>query len=250
MNTKRTTEETDEIQSFCFSEVTECSYLPDQYERLIIAQPEPGKKIGKKLTSILSRSGFRRSGLVNYRPCCIGCSACHSYRVSTEHFNPNRSQNRCLKKNSDIVVRVLPAKTSKEHYELFRHYLQIRHQNSVMEQMSLNDYETLILNSTTESVLLEFRDVDQKLLMVAVTDILDDGLSACYTFFDPREVKRSLGTLGILTQIRLAKKFSLPWVYLGYWVPGSSSMNYKKHFRPGEVFINERWLDIESALEL
>lgn len=236
-------------EHFGMTALADCSYIPGQNERLLVAIPNPGTHFGKRASSILSRLGFRRSGTMNYRPACPNCKACLSYRVPVDLFKPDRSQRRCLDKNEDLYCTILPRQVTEEHYALFDKYLKSRHQGSIMENMTIDDYRQMVMDTTTETVLLEFRTRDGELKMVAVTDVFDDGISACYTFFDPDEPKRSLGSFGVLTQIFLARRYGLKWAYLGYWVPQCGNMAYKSRFKPAEVFMDDRWISAESALK-
>lgn len=236
-------------EHFGMTGLSDCSYIPGQNERLLVAIPNPGTHFGKRASSILSRLGFRRSGSMNYRPACPGCNACLSYRVPVDLFKPDRSHRRCMTRNEDLYCTILPRQVTDEHYALFDKYLKSRHQGSIMENMTIDDYRMMVMDTTTETVLLEFRTKEGELKMVAITDVFDDGLSACYTFFDPDDSKRSLGSFGILTQIFLARRYGLKWTYLGYWVPQCGNMAYKSRFKPAEVFTDDRWISVESALK-
>lgn len=214
-----------------------CSYLPGRLARNLVADPAV---TDNHLYTQLAALGFRRSGEHIYRPHCRGCTACRSLRVAATQFQPNRAQRRVWARNQDLQVHVLEAKFQDEHFELFARYIETRHPGGGMDPASPDNYWSFVTSSWCPTWLYELRS-DQRLLAVAVVDRLADGLSAVYTFFDPSEEARSLGTFAILWQIAEARQLGLDWVYLGYWVEPCAKMAYKARFNPHEIFVAERW---------
>ena len=214
-----------------------CSYLPNHWARNLVADPTV---TDDQLYSRLAALGFRRSGDHVYRPHCRGCAACRSLRIPVERFRPNRGQRRVWARNQDLQIRVLEAEFLDEHFELFARYIRARHPGGGMDPASPENYWSFVTSRWCPTWLCEFRR-DRELLAVAVADRLEDGLSAVYTFFDPLQDGRGLGTHAILWQIDEARRLGLHWVYLGYWVERCDKMAYKSRFTPHEVFIAERW---------
>ncbi|PIE82844.1 MAG: arginyltransferase [Candidatus Contendobacter odensis] len=214
-----------------------CNYLSDRQARNLVADPDVANNV---LYTQLAHLGFRRSGNHIYRPHCRGCKACRSLRIPVEHFRPNRSQRRVLMRNQDLQVAVMDATFQDEHFDLFAHYVAKRHAKAGMDPAEPEDYWSFVNSLWCSTKLYEVR-CGQRLLAIAVTDYLDDGLSAVYTFFDPQEHVRGLGTFAILQQIAEAKRKGLQWVYLGYWIENCDKMVYKKRFNPHEIYIAEGW---------
>lgn len=217
-----------------------CSYLPERQAITLFADPNFPKN--RQLYTALAGSGFRRSGTHLYIPHCRDCNACISVRVSAAGFRPTRSQKRTWRKNSDLTVRELPAAYDDEHFELYRRYLSHRHADGGMDNPSPEAYMDFLTASWTDTMFYEIR-AGQKLVAVAVTDLMDDGLSAVYTFYDPDETARSPGRFAILYQIERAASLGLDWLYLGYWIRQSDKMRYKSEYRPQQVYINNNWHD-------
>ncbi|MBL8259788.1 MAG: arginyltransferase [Candidatus Competibacteraceae bacterium] len=214
-----------------------CSYLPGRQARNLVA--DPGATDGRLYTQ-LAELGFRRSGDHVYRPHCRGCMACRSLRIPVERFRPNRAQRRIWNRNRDLTVRVIDAEFKQEHFELFGRYLKTRHASGGMDPDNPENYWSFITSRWSPTGLGEFRR-DRALVAVAVMDRLDNGLSAVYTFFDPEEKARGLGTYAILWQVAEARRLGLQWLYLGYWVEQCDKMAYKTRFKPHEIFVAERW---------
>ena len=220
-----------------------CSYLPDRQARSQVATPT--HLIDGDAYSALIRAGFRRSGQFTYRPHCGDCEACVPVRVEVAAFVPNRTQWRVLKRNRHLSARFLPLDFRPEHYALYRAYLGHRHSGGGMDKDEPEQYTQFLLSSNVDSVLVEFRDGDV-LVMVAVIDHVESGLSAVYTFFDPERAHASLGVYGILWQIELARRLELPHLYLGYWIEASRKMAYKTQYAPLEGLVEGRWQQLEA----
>ena len=216
----------------------DCSYLPGRRARSQVATPT--HMIDAHAYSALIRAGFRRSGQFTYRPHCEQCDACVPVRVEVCRFTPNRTQRRCLKRNRHLSARFLPLDFNDEHYQLYRSYLGSRHAGGGMDRDGPDQYTQFLLSSNVDSVMVEFRD-GETLVMVAVVDQIDEGISAVYTFFDPARDRDSLGVYGVLWQIELAKRLELPYLYLGYWIGESRKMAYKQLYPPLEGLIDGRW---------
>jgi len=216
----------------------DCSYLPGRRARSQVATPT--HMIDAHAYSALIRAGFRRSGQFTYRPHCEQCHACVPVRVEVDRFTPNRTQRRCLKRNRHLSARFLPLDFKDEHYQLYRSYLGSRHAGGGMDRDGPDQYTQFLLSSNVDSVMVEFRD-GETLVMVAVVDQIEDGISAVYTFFDPARDRDSLGVYGVLWQIELAKRLELPYLYLGYWIGESPKMAYKQQYPPLEGLIDGRW---------
>jgi len=209
-----------------------------------------------ELNDLLTHGGFRRSQSIAYRPACETCRACVSVRVVVEDFRPTRSMRRVAERNSDLVTEMrVPVPTS-EQYSVFRGYLDSRHRDGGMADMTVLDYAMMVEDSHVETRIVEFRrrGPDSRitgrgngpLLGVALTDVLSDGLSMVYSFFDPDAGGRSLGTFIILDHISRARRLGLPYVYLGYWVKGSKKMDYKGRFLPQERLTGDGWTRVET----
>ncbi len=243
------TREPRDAPQFYLTAPSACPYLPSRLERKVFTH-----LVGRRAASIndaLTQSGFRRSQTIAYRPACEMCRACVSVRVCVDEFQPTRSFRRVLQRNQDLVSFPIPAKPTADQYALFRSYLGERHGEGGMADMSILDFAMMIEDSHVQTKLIEYRRhgpdtaITKRgqgpLVAMCLTDILADGLSMVYSFYDPDQADRSLGTYMILDHIARAKAMGLPHVYLGYWVEGSRKMDYKARFTPQQRLGMNGW---------
>lgn len=231
-----------------------CPYLPGKEERKVFTHLV-GRRAGE-LNDILTHGGFRRSQTIAYRPACETCRACVSVRVPVAEFAPSASFRRVLKANRDLIGTLGPNQPSSEQYTLFRRYLDSRHADGGMIDMTVLDYAMMIEDSHIDTRLVEYRRRGPDsaingrgtgpLVATCLTDVLADGLSMVYSFYDPDLSDRSLGSFVILDHIARAHAMGLPYVYLGYWVEGSRKMAYKARFLPQERLMPQGWARFES----
>jgi len=222
-----------------------CPYLEGRMERKLFTALQG--EYAEKLNDALSKQGFRRSQNVLYRPSCAECAACLSARIRVADFKPSKSQRRVLRRNADLHREATSPWATEDQYALFRAYLDSRHADGGMADMDIFEFAAMIEETPIRSRVIEYaRDTGGKpdLAAVCLTDVLDDGLSMVYSFYDPGDSASSLGTYVILDHIRIAREAGLPYVYLGYWVPGSKKMGYKAKFSALEIYKGGEWHDL------
>ncbi len=220
-----------------------CSYMEGREAQNIY--PDPDKPMSNALYSQLIEHGFRRSGDMTYRPMCPNCQDCVPVRINVDQFKLSRSQRRCMNRNKDLRISVHPATFNPEHYQLYCSYLAARHLDGGMDDPTEESYLRFLTSKWSDTQFIEIHDKD-KLVAVAVTDYVNQGLSALYTFFDPSMDKRSLGIFGVLVQVNIAQSLGLPWVYLGYWIKDCRKMLYKQKFSAVECYINQQWQPLKT----
>jgi arginine-tRNA-protein transferase len=225
-----------------------CPYLDGRSERKLFTALQGDS--AERLNEALSKQGFRRSQNVLYRPSCAECTACLSARIRVADFVPSRSQRRTMKRNADLRREATSPWATEDQYALFRRYLDSRHSDGGMADMDIFEFAAMIEETPVKSRVVEYSAPPAQpggrrvLTAVCLTDVLDDGLSMVYSFYDPARVRDSLGTYIILDHVEIARRSGLPYVYLGYWVPGSRKMGYKSNFGALEIYKGGRWVDI------
>jgi leucyl-tRNA---protein transferase len=231
-----------------------CPYLPGRQERKVFTHLVGDK--AAELNDLLTHGGFRRSQSIAYRPACDLCRACVSVRVVADEFELSRNLRRVLSRNADLVSDMRNAVPTSEQYSVFRSYLDSRHHNGGMADMTVLDYAMMVEDSHVSTRIVEYRrrtpdtgitGKGGELIAAALTDVLSDGLSMVYSFFETAESDRSLGTYMILDHIALARKMGLPYVYLGYWIEGSTKMDYKGRFLPQQRLAPNGWIRVDAS---
>ena len=222
-----------------------CGYWADREARDLVLDPRDPRL--PQLYPMALDWGFRRSGDIVYRPSCAGCQACVAVRVPVATFRPDRSQRRCLKRNADVDARIVAPLRTAEHLALYRKYLTTRHRGGGMDDHGAPEFEQFLIGSWNQGRFLELREHgSHRLLAVAVTDLVDGALSAVYTFYDPDEAERGLGTLAVLKQLEWAARDGRAHLYLGYWIAGHAKMDYKRRFQPLEGFNGRGWARLQA----
>jgi leucyl-tRNA---protein transferase len=221
-----------------------CPYLPGRMERKVFTHLVGHDS--KNLNSQLSQGGFRRSQNIAYRPACDGCSSCVSVRVPVQSFDWSKSFRRTLKRNADMSSSIVPARATSEHYSLFRTYIDHRHSEGGMADMTVLDFAAMVDDTLVDSRIVEYRiptayKPEGELVAAVLVDLLNDGVSLIYSFYDPELEQRSLGTFIILDMIRRTARLALPYVYLGFWIKESHKMRYKARFLPQERLSPDGW---------
>lgn len=229
-----------------------CAYLPGWEERKVFTTLTGPTAVS--VNNALSLKGFRRSQSVIYRPACVGCSACMSIRIPVRHFRPSRSQRRVIRQNADLTRHPCEAWATETQYSVFRRYLDSRHAGGGMADMDAFDFASMVDETPVNSTVVEYAVGDpetggERMVAACLSDILADGLSMVYSFFEPDEAQRSLGAYMILDHLRLAEEMGLAHVYLGYWVAGSPKMDYKVSYRPFELCDGATWRRFSSREE-
>ena len=227
-----------------------CGYLPNKLAQSLIASPQ--HLIDANIYSGLITQGFRRSGKFAYRPHCENCRACIAVRLILSEFTPSRSQKRAYKQHSDLTARIMPLGYHHDHFELYAKYQAARHAEPELSEKTdqaqkdnhadTEQYRQFLCQSNVESFLVEFRDAHNQLKIVSVVDIVGDGASAVYTFYDTSNIKSSFGTYSIMWQTEWTKSLNLPYLYLGYWIAESEKMAYKQAFKPQQKLIDGEWV--------
>ncbi|WP_374011959.1 arginyltransferase [Pseudoxanthomonas koreensis] len=226
-----------------------CGYWPDRAARDLVLDPRD-PRLGTVYPQTLDW-GFRRSGDLIYRPHCSNCRACVAVRIPVAAFVPDRSQRRCMARNAGVETRIATAQRTPEHFDLYQRYLEARHHGGGMDGHGPAEFDQFLLGSWPDTRFVELReapagDAPGRLLAVAVTDRVPGALSAVYTFFDPDQATRGLGTLAILQQIQWARRDGLSHLYLGYWIAGHDKMDYKRRFHPLEAFDGRGWRPMQG----
>jgi leucyl-tRNA---protein transferase len=247
------TQHSRDTPQFYLTAPSPCPYLPGREERKVfthlVGERAPG------LNDLLTQGGFRRSQSIAYRPACETCRACVSVRVLVDEFRPTRNMRRVAERNADLIGEMRALVPTSEQYSVFRAYLDSRHRDGGMADMTVLDYAMMVEDSHVKTRVVEYRPRGPDtgftgrgagdLVSVALTDVLNDGLSMVYSFFEPAEAERSLGTLMILDHIERTRRLGLPYLYLGYWVQGSRKMDYKGRFLPQQRLTTEGWTRFE-----
>lgn len=223
---------------FYLSQPHDCGYFPNRRAMSLFADPDHPDSA--EAYAQLIALGFRRSGRTVYRPQCFGCHACIPFRVDATNFQPTRSQMRAWRRNQDITVENRPAEFCEEHFELYARYIAARHAGGGMDNPTREDFTRFLCQSIPNTCWYEFR-AGKQLLAVAVVDQFEDAFSAVYTYYDPGESQRSLGTYAVMWELAEARRLGKRWLYLGYWIENCAKMVYKQAFRPAEIFIDGQW---------
>lgn len=232
------------IPQFYLTRPAPCPYLPGRLERKVFTRLTGDH--ADALNDTLTHAGFRRSQNIAYKPTCEGCDACVSVRILVDAFEPSRSFRRVIQRNADLTSEVVEAWATEEQFVLLRRYLEARHHGGGMSDMTMYDFVAMVEDSTVKTHLVEYRAAGSegqpgRLIGVALTDVLSDGVSMVYSFFEPAVEDRSLGTFMVLDHVAQARRRRLPYVYLGYLVEGCRKMRYKARFGPLEALGPDGW---------
>ena len=220
-----------------------CPYLDGHVEQQLFTELSGTR--AQDVFEQLSAGGFRRSHHIAYKPACRGCAACVPVRIVADRFEMSQSWRRILRRNSDVTAQLRGKQITDEQYRLFRRYVAARHADGDMARMNRRDYAAMVVSSPVETELVEFRTEDGRMIAACIMDQMRDGLSAVYSFFDPAEAKRSLGSYMVLWMVKAARARNLDHVYLGFWIKDSSKMTYKRRFRPLEGFGPMGWAALD-----
>ena len=232
----------DQVKVNFFASTPEpCSYLENR--KSVSAFANPHVDMDMSTYNQLIRHGFRRSGGYIYRPHCPQCRECISVRIPVRQHRYSRNEKRTIRRNADIKINAMPGRFREEHFDLYRRYINSRHDEGSMANPSKNDYRRFLICDWTDTLFFEYR-LNRILIAVAVCDITDSGLSAVYTFFDPDYAERSPGHFAILNQIHESRLRDLDYLYLGYWIRDCGKMSYKRRYKPLEAYVNEQWIPL------
>ena len=220
-----------------------CSYLDNR--KSVSAFANPHMDMDMNTYNELIRHGFRRSGGYIYRPHCPHCQECISVRIPVRAHRYSRNEKRVIRRNSDLRISVMPSRYRDEHFDLYRRYINSRHNDGSMANPNKSDYHRFLICDWTDTLFYEYR-LNRILIAVAVCDLTDTGLSAVYTFFDPDHADRSLGHVAILNQIHETRLRDLDYLYLGYWIRNCSKMSYKRRYRPLEAYLRDQWITLND----
>jgi len=215
---------------------SECPYIAGQTEQRIAVDVS----LNPQAHDALARAGFRRVENWVYRPTCPACTACTPWRVDAQNFQPSRNLARIKRINHDLRRQITGPDVVAEHYDLFKSYVTQRHEDGQMAMMGPEEFQNMIVNSPIDTILVNYHD-DDRLVATALADIQSDGLSAVYSFFDPAQSRRSLGSFIILDLLQITVEAGLRWVYLGYYIAGSAKMMYKARYKPAEIYQDGVW---------
>ena len=233
----------DQVKLNFFASTPEpCSYLDNRKSVSAFANPHMDMDMGTY--NELIQHGFRRSGGYIYRPHCPHCQECVSVRVPVKRHQYSRSEQRVIKRNADLKINIMPGRFRDEHFDLYRRYINSRHNDGSMANPGKSDYHRFLICDWTDTLFYEFR-LDRVLMAVAVCDVTSSGLSAVYTFFDPNYAGRSPGHFAILNQIHETRLRDLDYLYLGYWIRNCSKMSYKRRYKPLEGHLNDQWVALD-----
>ena len=234
----------DQVKLNFFASAPEpCSYLDNR--KSVSAFANPHMDMDMNTYNELIQHGFRRSGGYIYRPHCPQCQECISVRIPVRKHRYSRNEQRVIKRNSDMRISIMPGRYRDEHFDLYRRYINNRHNDGSMANPNKSDYHRFLICDWTDTLFFEYR-LNRILVAVAVCDLTDSGLSAVYTFFDPDYGDRSPGHFAILSQINEARLRDLDYLYLGYWIRDCNKMSYKRRYKPLEAFLNDQWVNLDS----
>ena len=232
------------FRQFYSTMLATCPYLENRQEQRIVTNLSADGD--EQFFDQMTRAGFRRSQRYLYRPACPGCDACIPVRIPVKQFEWSRSWRRIANRNADLIAEECPARVTEEQFDLFRVYLRARHDEGGMAGMAFSDYREMVENAPSTSLMIEYRNAENQLVAVCLTDRLLSGLSGVYKFFDPSEPRRSLGSYVILWHINRTEELGLDYVYLGYWIQDCRKMAYKTRFKPMERLSRKGWRLLES----
>ena len=233
------------LPSFFITEPMPCPYIDGLMERKLFTHMTGDK--ADEINNNLTHAGFRRSQTIAYRPACDECAACRSVRVRVEDFTASKNLRRIVNRNQDLRVQVQPPQSTREQYELLHCYLDHRHSEGGMADMTPQDYMTMVEETAVSTRMIEYRTTDNQLVACLLRDTMYDGYSMVYSFFDPDLPARSLGSYIILQQIQDAQDNALAYIYLGYLIESCTKMSYKKRFKPLEILGKDGWEAYQDA---